>query len=287
MPSNDQGFYLGLGDGQSWRLLAENGSGPWLERLAKVMGLSASAGPDAPRYLFRRMDRDGDGLPAGGWERRSPGLIEFWTHPEIDDVVCGVGPIEDHKLQVFAMWLSLLPIYERAIGRGGMPVHAAMLEIDGQAVILAAPGDTGKTTCCERVPPPWKPWCDDEVLIVRGDRGQLLAHAFPTWSDRAMRRSERTWRVERSLPIKAIFFLERGDNDRAKRLGRGQASVMLRNSAAVMVGSWLLKDHRDNKRAALRLFDNACSITGEVPAFALEARKEGRFWEEMTRALDG
>ena len=63
--------------------------------------------------------------------------------------------------------------------RGGLPFHATLLEYQGQGIILAAPGGTGKSTCSRRVPPPWRACCDDEVLVVEGPGRPLPGTPFP------------------------------------------------------------------------------------------------------------
>jgi SynChlorMet cassette protein ScmC len=149
---------------------------------------------------------------------------------------------------------------------------------------LAAPGDTGKSTCCRRLPAGWTAWGDDEILVVLDPQGTYQAHPFPTWSEYLEQRSEQTWPVQHSVPLAAVFFLEQAPTDEALPVGQGHAAFLMTESAA-QVGRkfWSKLDpefERDFRRA---LFDNASRLAQRVPAFRLRCRREGRFWEEIER----
>ena len=112
-------------------------------------------------------------------------------------------------------------------------MHATLLEYQGQGIILAAPGGTGKSTCSRRVPPPWRACCDDEVLVVKSPDGRYLAHPFPTWSDYIWQRAENTWQVEKALPLAGIFFFKQSlEEDRVKPLGGALSALSATRSAS-------------------------------------------------------
>ncbi len=107
------------------------------------------------------------------------------------------------------MWSSLAPIYLREQLFGGMPFHAGLVERDYMGFLISAPSGTGKSTSCRRIPPPWKPLCDDEVFIVKDSKGTYKVHPFPTWSEFFNgRKRHHLERFKRAVPLSAIFFLE-------------------------------------------------------------------------------
>jgi SynChlorMet cassette protein ScmC len=184
------------------------------------------------------------------------------------------------------MRLSLYPIYERALNSGGLPFHAGVVERDGKGVLLAAPKNIGKSTCCRRIPRPWNALCDEETLIVQDAQRQYLAHPFPTWSDYLTRGSNRTWNVQRYIPLAAIFFLEQAEADKVIPLGQGEAAALMNQSAMqVCVRNWMNLDGEKMRAFRKKLFDNACELTWAIPIFKLRVSLTGRFWEEMEKVL--
>lgn len=184
------------------------------------------------------------------------------------------------------MRYSLYPIYQKAQDLGGLPFHAGLVESDGKGVLLAASRNIGKSTCCRRIPNPWDVLCDEEALVMRTDQEQYVAHPFPTWSDYLMKRSERTWDVQRYVPLSAIFFLERGETDEAIPIGQGEAAVQINNSVTqVLLRTHHYLDREEVKVSRKKLFDNGCDLAGAVPAFKLRVSLKGRFWEEIEEVL--
>ena len=226
-------------------------------------------------------------LPERGWGSRDFRSVQLWFHPDVPDVICEIGPGSDHELDILRMWLSLDPIYQRAQESGGLPFHAALIERDGMGVLLAAPGDTGKSTCCTRIPLPWRALCDDEALVVQNDQKQFLVHPFPTWSDYLWRRSQRTWNVQHYVPLKAMFFMKQAEVDEAVPMKESQAALYA-NNAAIQVSrrTWRHMDRTEVTVTRKRLFENACQLANAIPAFTLCVSISGRFWEEMEKVLE-
>jgi SynChlorMet cassette protein ScmC len=184
------------------------------------------------------------------------------------------------------MLLALYPIFERAQNSGGVPFHAALLERNGIAVLLVAPGSTGKSTCCIRLRSPWQPLCDDETLIVRDLEKRYLAHPFPTWSDYLMKRSTKTWNIEYHLPLSAIFFMEQAETEEVLPIGQGEAAAYIHHSAMQVCRRRLYHlNRRESKSLRLKLFDNACELSRAIPAFKLGVSLKGRFWEKIEAVL--
>jgi SynChlorMet cassette protein ScmC len=294
-------YLLRLGNGQGWEFVAAEGVGPWVEKLASIMELKNCEPNGYPKLVFTRKRLGLDwwrdpvsrltrnisgGLPDTGWEAHDLRSLQLWTHRDVPDVICEMGDEEDHDLNIVRMWLCLSPVYKRALESGGLPLHAALVERNGTGVLLAAPGGTGKSTCCRRIVPPWKALCDDLTVAVADTDRQYRVHPFPTWSDYLWERSGTTWDVQQHLPLSALFFLEQGTTDEVIPLGKGQASVLITESAAQVYQSiWRNLLPEEERRFKKKIFENACELAKGIPAFQLRVSLNGRFWEEMDRTL--
>ena len=110
-------------------------------------------------------------------------------------------------------------------------------------------------------------------------QGEFRCHPFPTWSDYLWGRCRRTWNVQDHFAIKGILFLVQAEKDNIHPVGRGEAAILINDSAKQVIAKHLggMKRH---KSAALkkRVFDNACKLAQKVPAFILSLELNGRFW---------
>ncbi len=281
MSSHDKSYNLKLAAGQNWQFVALPDAAGWLDSFASIMKLETGASVRSPRLIFSR------NIKKSGWKRRDLGSIEIYSHNKSPDYYCSLGEKENHELDIVRMWLSLSPIHERAVECGGLPFHSALVERNGRGVLLAARGDTGKSTCCRRIPLPWRGVCDDEVLIVRSESGGYRVHPFPTWSNYLYDRDEDNWSAEQNLPLSAVFFLEQSGEDTAEPIGKGRAAMMINDSAS-QVCRRMLRRMGAGEEASLRkkIFENACLLSARVPSFTLRFTLNGRFWEEMDKACE-
>jgi len=295
------GYFLKLANDQAWHIISTKGTRSWVEKLALIMELKACKPNGYPKLIFIQQESSKEGykaplyrlspniiggLPNHGWKVHNFGAIQIWSHHDVPDVICEIKQVKHHELDIIKMWLSLHPIYDQAQNSGGLPLHAALVSQNGKGILLTAPGDTGKSTCCNRLPSPWQALGDDETLIVRDDQEKYRVHPFPTWSDLLWKRSERTWNVQRHLPLSAIFFLEQGDTDKVYLIGQGEATIGIYQSAKqVCQRSWRNLDQEEERAIKKQLFDNACQLAKAVPSFTLHVSLSGRFWEEMEKVL--
>jgi len=294
-------YLLRLANGQGWEFVAADGAGHWVEKLASIMELKRCEADGCPKLFFVRAEFGTDrwqgplsrllrsmagDLPQSGWMFCDVRHLRIWAHPDVADVICETGDVGIHEVDISRMWQSLFPVYKRAADSGGLPLHAALVERNGTGVLLAAPGGTGKSTCCRRIPPPWKALCDDLTLAVADTDSQYRVHPFPTWSEYLWRRSETTWDVQRYLPLSAIVFLEQGTSDEMLPIGKGEAAACIMESASQVYhsfwGDLALGEQRSLKE---KVFENACGLARSVPAFRLRVSLEGRFWEQLDRVL--
>jgi SynChlorMet cassette protein ScmC len=175
------------------------------------------------------------------------------------------------------------------MSHGGMLVHSALAQYGEHGVLLAGRSGIGKTTASLRLPPPWRSVSDDATLVVRNQEGKYRAHPWPTWSrligdnkwDEGC-----SWNVHKAVPLRAVFLLEQGDEDRAEPAGPGHAAGML--AELVRQTSRYLQRHMTIDEISalnLHLFNNVCSLAKAVPSYTLQATLEGEFWKEIERVL--
>lgn len=289
--SEEPGYGLRLGDGDAWFLTASADARDWLDRFARILGLEGGTGSEPLRIVFSRgSNPHGEAHPpVDPWDPRRRRTVRVrCADKACSEVLCEILKDTPDDVRWVSMWSALMPIYRRARERGGLPLHAALAERDAKGVLLAAPGGTGKSTACRRMPAPWIERADDETLVVRTRKGGYRAHPFPTWSDFLCGRVSPARKVERSVPVQAVFFLEQSEKDDAAPLGQAEAAVMLNGSAVEVCSKYWLGIEKEDEIAQRRaVFANACDFARRIPAYALRLSLHGRFWEEIEKALDG
>lgn len=290
-----RGFALHLADGSRWWIAGSRHTAFLAEKLGAITEIQENGEVEDAKILFFYDKYNDSGrldfhrLQTQGWLNLHPYSEKVFFHPGGRHVLVeydSMNPKNPKKDPYILMALSIPAVYWESTFRGGLPLHAALLEYQGQGVILAARGDTGKSTCCRRVPPPWRARCDDEVLVVLSPEGRFLAHPFPTWSDYFFERSENTWKVEHSLPLAGIFFMEQAQEDDCLPLRGSQAALAATRSSAQIMFRIMRCFDTDNTRELKKvMFENACEIVKQVPAFHLQVSLTGRFWEKIEAAL--
>ena len=298
----EYGYVLQLGNEQTWQLVPTEGVRLEVDELARIMRLKSYEPNGYPKVIFiRSCSRSwqsentttsltknmGEVFTGVGWEPHDLVELIVWSHDNIPDFVCEIrNEMGDSELNMLRLRLSLYPIYQRTQEVGGIPLHAGLVERDGKGILLAGAAETGKSTCCRRLPPPWKALCDEETLVLSNDAKHYLAHPFPTWSDYFRKRSERTWDVQRHIPVSAAFFLEQSEEDEVIPLGKGEAAVLAQQSAMqIYYRYFTYLDHEKVRTRKEILFENACQLAKKVPAFKLRVSLSGRFWDKIEEVL--
>lgn len=294
-------YKLRLADGQGWLLVATPGIEEWVKKLATIMELETCEVDKDPKLIFTRREPGEQGfrklickldlkiqrdLPGTGWKAHGRKWLRFWSHSHSPDIICEIRHDEDQTMNFLIMWFSLFPIYRQAQQRGGMPFHAALVERNGIGVLLAAPGEAGKSTCCRRIPHPWRYLCDDETIVVRDNKNGYRAHPFPTWSDYMWQSSARRWNIQRCLSLAAIFFLRQAETDEVIPIGQGQTALLINQSeSCVVLRNRAILDREEEMTSRMRSFSNACEIAKTIPGYILRVSRSGQFWEEMGKVL--
>jgi len=301
--SYSRGYCLSLSDDSHWWITSDDHEAEWLDKFAAILELKECAMNGSPKLVFIEMadaeDKDPTlsklrswGYSSAGWTCYGDKTLRIWWHNNIPDVICEIKDLgsDDEKqnmdIAYINMWTALNPIFQRSIANGGLPFHAGLAELKGRSILIAAPGDIGKSTSCQRLPDYWNPLCDDEVLVTLTKQNQYRTHPFPTWSNYLWRRTEDTWNVHYSVPLAAIFFLNQAETDEVIPLGAGEAAILISESAIQVCRKfWRKIDKADERKYKKQIFDNACEMTKSIPAFQLYATLHGKFWEEIEKAL--
>lgn len=294
-------YKLRLGDGQGWHFIATPETSKWVKKLATIMELDTYDAEKYPKLIFIKRKSSERGfrrlvcrlaskiqkdLPRTGWQAYGRKWLRFWSHSQFPDIICEVGLEENQIMNFLIMWFSLFPIYQQAQHRGGMPLHAALVEREGTGVLLAAPGKVGKSTCCRRIPYPWRSLCDDETIVVRDNKNGYVAHPFPTWSDYLWQSSGRTWNVQRYLSLAAIFFLQQAETDEVIPAGQGRTALLISQSeSCIALRNRVTLGRKEEMSSKTESFSNACEIAKAIPGYILRVSRSGQFWEEIAKVL--
>jgi len=307
--NNASGSYcLRLADGQCWRLVATRETGPFVEKMARMMGLQACGQVEGGRMIFIRRDHfskenpvpeyamnpEFDGLPRDGWSAINHMDLRVWQHDDTSDIVCELldrevmqGPARKNAgaADIWRIKESLVAIVGSIVDSGGAVMHAAMFDLDGRGALIMGKSGSGKSTCYRRIGQPWQAWADEEALVVKaGDR--YLMHPMLTWSDFIERGQDYTRAVERYTMLSAIYCLEQASEDAVVPMGKGEAAANIYTSSEQMCKNYYIRMEPVEMVAFReRLMTNAMEISRRVPAFTLRATLTGRFWEEMEKVL--
>ena len=206
-------FCIKLANEESWKLVSTSETNEWLEKLCSFMGLNEYVELEGPEIIFFKNfsmeDEYIKSLNICKIHKWSKGPLRIYQCQNNLYVICEIGNANSPEVDLFQMAQSVLPMYMRVLFQGGLPLHSALIEKRGKGIIIAAPSGTGKSTCANRIPPPWKAMCDDEVLIVRDNKGIYHAHPFPTWSRFNTQEPREICNVQSHVPISAILFLRK------------------------------------------------------------------------------
>ena len=271
-------YRLELADTMTMDLLTTAESDEWIRQVARVMHLKTplSSGSSLRSHEIEWACK----------AIREHGVLALRSDGNGVQVISGVRARPPAELTVREVWQSFYPFYERLVRLGGLPLHSALVRRGDACLLVAAAAGTGKSTCCRRLPAGWDAICDEEVVLVPLHDGTWQAHPFPTWSDIVERKLDHTWDVSQHFPVSAVFLLEQGETDAVEPIGVGGAILFLTRRARekCFLFDWRLGSQEERSFRG-KLFENVCAFARAVPAYRLIVNAEGRFWEEMEKAM--
>lgn len=293
LPGDYPAFSLHLANGREWLIRANDAEAA---RVVAALGRAMQLRPGLPKPAGRE-------LRVLVSDSRIPPLNLRGPGPAI----CLLPPPTDDNLLTIGMSQLAMIVAREAQARGGLLVHGALALTptplhppdplpagEGQGgrggwsegIILAGPGNVGKSTASRRLPPPWRSLCDDTTLVVRDAQGQYWAHPWPTWSLFYDNGPGGNWETEAAVPLRALFFLNQSPDDRVEPLNPTQATALLLESVQQVSGAmfhYLPEDEVQAIRQEQLAAVNA--LTQTIPAYLLYLSLTGSFWCEIERAL--
>jgi SynChlorMet cassette protein ScmC len=294
-------YSIRLADGRAWTLKASDQTREWVGEFAAVLGCESAGNgegshlrieyidfvPDENMHpcLRLREELTADLPPEGWWVRGLRGLM-LYSHPSSEVVICGLARRTGRDAKVAQMQNALYPVYESAVNAGGLPIHAALVEFEGRGILLAGRGGAGKSTCCRRLPSPWKVHSDDMALIVLHAPGEYRVHPLPTWSIVNPGGKDRCWHLRHHVPLAALCFLEQAEDDEIIPMGGGKGTALINESATGVFSraNAFRMDTADSEFRKKR-FRNSADIAEATPLFKLRVSLAGRFWELLENVL--
>ena len=296
-----KGYKLFLNYGSGWWITSDEESVDILQKIATIMTLKESPPDGLPCIIFSRdiktikdhceetkIHSNSNTLNDNSeWRVFDYKHVRLWRRGDDPNILCEVidepGSLDDYLV----IWYSIQEIYNQGLQLGAIPFHAGLAEYKGRGILLAAPGGGGKSTSCRRLPDGWKALCDDEALVVPDGNGTYRVHPFPTWSDYLLQRAQKTWDVQRSIPLSGIFFLEQSQNDETIPIAPSHATLHISHSInEVFKRMWICMRYVEKIKLGTQVFNNACKLAKMVPTFRLRISLHGKFWEEIEKSLD-
>lgn len=283
-------FGIKLANDETWQFESTSETNEWLDKLRITMGLNEYNELNGHKITFVKDISNGsdtvNSLNSNGIQLFNSGPLRIYRCQSASHTICEIGDLDFPQVELFKMAQSVFPIYMGTLSQGGLPFHSALIEKNGKGIVISAPGGTGKSTCARRITLPWQALCDDEVLIVRDKKDIYQAHPFPTWSRCNVQEPKETWNSQNHVPLSALFFLKKSQKDEVSPLSYSQSAALIyKLSLPVFYRIMESIDQDEYTKIKKLIFENACEIARDIPAFYLEATLHGKFWEAIDRVL--
>ena len=160
--------------------------------------------------------------------------------------------------------------------RGGFLLHAASAICDGRAFLFSGVSGAGKTTMT-RIATPDVTLLTDEISYIRPDKGTTEARdgsgsyrAFGTpFAGELAKAGENT-----SAPIGALFFLEKGPENRIDDVSSAEAVRRLMRNILFFA---------EDPRLVEELLATACAFVASLPIRRLTFYPDSRVWDDIRR----
>ena len=149
--------------------------------------------------------------------------------------------------------------------RGGFLLHAASAICDGRAYLFSGVSGAGKTTLT-RLAPSSVVLLTDEISYVRPISTGYCAYGTP-FSGELAKAGENA-----SAPVSALFFLEKGLENRVEELPPAEAVRRLMRNILFFAEDGELVE---------KLFATACDFVEKVPVRRLTFYPDSRVWNEI------
>jgi len=212
--------------------------------------------------------------------------LNFYSTPTFTHVYVHIHTVPEPS-GILNMWMATEFLYWPLIKAGAFPLHAALVGLNQDGLVLCAPGGTGKSTCISRLPTPWVGYAEDEVLILPDAKEGFVAWPLPTWASyyRKIEEQKNLPLLLEPLHLKYICFLRQGAPDQYLEWGRGKVASHLFQSSIQVVRKFRTPDNKGwNQSLTHSLFNNIVNCALKISAGELLATKTGAFWDHWPLA---
>jgi hypothetical protein len=149
--------------------------------------------------------------------------------------------------------------------RGGFLLHAASAISDGRACLFSGVSGAGKTTMT-RLAPPDVTLLTDEISYLRPNAEGYSAFGTPFAGELARAGENCT------APVSALFFLEKGPENRVHELSSAEAVRRLMRNILFFA---------EDRGLVEKLLATACEFVARVPIRRLTFYPDARVWNEV------
>jgi hypothetical protein len=149
--------------------------------------------------------------------------------------------------------------------RGGFLLHAASAISDGRACLFSGVSGAGKTTMT-RLAPPDVTLLTDEISYLRPNPEGYSAFGTPFAGELARAGENCT------APVSALFFLEKGPENRVHELSSAEAVRRLMRNILFFA---------EDRGLVEKLLATACEFVARVPIRRLTFYPDARVWDEV------
>ncbi|MBR5535466.1 MAG: hypothetical protein IKU60_02325 [Clostridia bacterium] len=170
-------------------------------------------------------------------------------------------------------YIEFLEIYREicnyVIENGGILMHGAVIEYEGNAYMFTAPSGTGKTTHIRQ----WQTLYGDKVKIINGDKplirysgDNFIAYGTP-WC------GKEHYNINASAPLKGIVLLSRGEENSIERISSDEFNKFLLKQIYLPKnrdGIAKVLDVADKLLTTVPLYSLKCNISTEAARVAME-----------------
>jgi hypothetical protein len=149
--------------------------------------------------------------------------------------------------------------------RGGFLLHAASAISDGRACLFSGVSGAGKTTMT-RLAPPDVTLLTDEISYLRPNAESYSAFGTPFAGELARAGENCT------APVSALFFLEKGQENRVQELSSAEAVRRLMRNILFFA---------EDRGLVEKLLATACEFVARVPIRRLTFYPDARVWDDV------
>ena len=201
----------------------------------------------------------------------TPDAVPFSVSPDEIAALRPTTPLLTDDLREYMLMGKAF--YEYLISRGGMMLHASAVVADGEAYLFSAPSGTGKSTHTElwlqRYPQSYILNDDKPALYLLDDRVYAAGTPFSGKYDIS---------VNQSVPLRAIAFLARSDENRIEPIPDRRALYELLNQTTRPEDVSLFGKLLQNIEAILNrtpIYKLFCNMDVEAADVAYETMRKG------------